>query len=101
MKTLWFKQEFVAPILSGEKRDTIRAQSTRLPRVGDAVAFTVGPRPAFAHAIINSVETIASSDISDNRSQQLARCEIDPTKQMVKLTFSLRDKEAAPRFVFA
>lgn len=89
MKTLWFKSEFVAPILSGEKRDTIRAQSTRLPRAGDVVAFSVGPRAPFAQCIIDRVETITPRNLTQRRSQQLERCAIDATKPLVCLTFSL------------
>jgi hypothetical protein len=58
MRTLWFKSEFVVPIMSGEKRDTIRRRSNRLPRAGEVVAFSVGPRPAFAHAVVESVESV-------------------------------------------
>lgn len=89
MKTLWFKFEFVAPILSGEKRDTIRAQSTRLPRVGDVVAFSVGPRTPFAQCVIDRIETVTPDDLPQDRSQQLARCAIDATKPLVRLMFSL------------
>lgn len=57
MRALWFKQRYVAPILAGEKTDTIR-QRTAL-RVGDRVPLTVGPRPPFAHAEILAVEHLA------------------------------------------
>ena len=52
MKSLWFKQIYVEPILSGKKNYTVRKQAKRNPNKGDIVALTVGPRPAFAKAKI-------------------------------------------------
>ena len=95
MKTLWFKSEFVAPILSGEKCDTIRVESTRLPRVGDVVAFSVGPRTPFAQVIIDRIETVTPDDLPQDRSQQLARCAVDETKPLVRLMFSVQRKATA------
>ncbi len=95
MKTLWFKSEFVVPILSGEKRDTIRVESTRLPRVGEVVAFSVGPRTPFARCVIDRIETVIPDDFTQDRSQQLAQCAIDATKPLVRLTFSLQRKAIA------
>lgn len=95
MKTLWFKFEFVAPILSGEKRDTIRVQSTRLPRVGDVVAFSVGSRTPFAQCIVDRIETVTQNDLPQSRSKQLAQCAIDTTKPLVRLTFSVQRKATA------
>ena len=89
MKTLWFKSEFVADILCGKKCDTIRTQSTRLPKVGDVVAFSVGPRPLFAQAIIERIEAVTIAELPLERSQQLSRCELETAKPMVRLTFSL------------
>jgi hypothetical protein len=91
MKILWFKQEFVGSILSGEKRDTIRKASRRLPQAGDIVQFSVGPRPAFARARITAVTPVRHASISAARRAQLARCyeAADPADDMVRLTFDL------------
>lgn len=91
MKTLWFKSEFVTPILSGEKRDTIRPESTRLPHVGDTVAFSVGPRPPFAQATIVRIESVKVDELPESRHRALARCAIDARKPLVRLTFSLKE----------
>ena len=49
MKTLWFKQQYVAPILSGQKVDTIRrAKSLNLFSIGECISASVGPRTPFA-----------------------------------------------------
>lgn len=89
MKTLWFKGEFVAPILSGEKRDTIRKASTRIPKCGDIVAFSVGPRPAFAKARILSVKKTNPSQLSTSRLAQVAGCYDASVEQLVRISFEL------------
>jgi hypothetical protein len=58
MKTLWFKQIYVVDILARQKTDTYRKPSTRLPRAGDRIALTVGPRPPFAVATVESVTPV-------------------------------------------
>jgi len=93
MKTLWFKAEFVAPILSGDKRDTIRKPSNRLPSVGDEVAFSVGPRTPFARAVVVAVESIdPSRDVSSSRAAQVAGCYDRLDGHMVRIDFRLIDK---------
>ena len=90
MKTLWFKSEFVAPILSGDKCDTIRKPSNRLPGVGDEVAFSVGPRRPFARAIITTVELIdPASDVASSRAAQVARCYGSLGGQMARIRFRI------------
>ncbi len=63
--TLWFRNDYVDPILAGTKTSTIRRQNGRLPRAGDVVAASVGPRPAFATLKIRSVETLRLIQIDD------------------------------------
>jgi uncharacterized protein YqfB (UPF0267 family) len=71
MKTLWFKQEFVPAILAGEKTDTFRVLGNRKFAVGELVALSNGPRPAFARAIITAIEPVAADDQAGR--QQLVR----------------------------
>jgi hypothetical protein len=89
MKTIWFKGCFVADILAGVKRDTLRTPSTRLPAHGDVVAFSVGPRAPFAQARITRVRTIEVSTIPLARRQQLGLCYAGVPPRLVKLTFQL------------
>ncbi len=74
--TLWFRNDYVDPILAATaplsppwyaatKTSTIRRQNGRLPRAGDVVAASVGPRPAFATLKIRSVETLRLIQIDD------------------------------------
>jgi hypothetical protein len=86
MKTLWFKQIYVQDILSGTKVDTIRKRSSRLPNVGDIVAFTVGPRPPFCNVRIISISP--AEDLSDYRATQVRGIYGD-TADTVRLTFAL------------
>lgn len=90
MKTLWFKNCFVAPILSGEKCDTIRRPSRRLPAVGETVALTVGPRPPFAYASIIAVESI--EDLSKDRAAQVVACLGESTGPLVRVSFILANE---------
>lgn len=88
MKALWFKSEFVAPILAGEKRDTVRVASSRLPGVDEVVRLTVGPWPPFAHARIERVEPVNVEELTDDRRAQLATF-IDSGKPLLRLIFSV------------
>lgn len=94
MKTLWFKAEFVAAILSGNKTDTMRVPSSRLPSVGDRVALSVGPRPPFAVATITGVSRIALSRLSAVRRAQVLACYSPPPAHLVRIEFAL-DRDTA------
>jgi len=92
--TLWFKQKYVAPILSGEKSDTIRKASSRLPAADNVVSFAVGPRPAFARARVLSVEPIDLDDIEPERRAELLRYYgVEP---LVCIRFELIDPVCPP-----
>lgn len=90
MRSLWFKNCFVAPILSGEKSNTIRRPSSRLPAVGETVALTVGPRPPFAYASIVAVEPV--DEMPDNRTAQIRDCLGESAGPLVRLSFVLADE---------
>jgi hypothetical protein len=70
MRSLWFKQRYVAPILAGEKRDTVRLR-TRLA-AGDVIGLSVGPRTPFATAEILSVERVTLADLMPERAAEVA-----------------------------
>ena len=93
MRHLWFKGEFVAAILSGEKCDTIRVLSKRLPAVGETVNFSVGPRRPFAQALIERREPIAADQLSSARQADVKRCIGKIDDQLVRLTFLLLPPE--------
>lgn len=69
---LWFKHIYVADILSGIKTDTIRRASPRLPKAGDQVMFSVGPRPPFARALIVSITAV--DGMTRDRQAQVNAC---------------------------
>lgn len=90
MSFLWFKSEFVASILAGEKCDTIRKASSRgLPKVGDVVTFSVGPRPAFARATVLTIEPVLPDDLHVSRKSAVKTIYGDETLALVRLTFRL------------
>lgn len=91
MKTLWFKQCYVSPILAGEKTDTIRRESDRLPKEGEVVALTVGPRPPFCSVRIVRRERIDLSTIPDARRREVLGIYADESGPMARLTFCLID----------
>lgn len=94
MKSIRFKGCFVAPILSNEKRDTIRRSSKRLPAVGETVALTVGPRPPFAYASITAVEPV--QEIHEERKAQVIDCLGESAGPLVRVSFVLAN-ELMPR----
>lgn len=91
MKTLWFKQCHVSPILAGEKTDTIRRKSGRLPNEGDIVALSVGPRLPFCTAEIMRREPIDLSALSPTRRDEVLGIYVDETGPMTRLTFRILD----------
>ena len=68
MKTLWFKQIYVDPILRGDKTDTIRRATCKVD-AGEVLAFTVGPRFPFATVKIIDRENIDASRLPPGRKQ--------------------------------
>ena len=89
MKNLWFKQCYVAPILSGEKPDTIRRDSDRLPAAGESVSFSVGPRPPFAVAEIVKRELIDLSALTEARRREVLGIYSDEPGPFARLTFQV------------
>lgn len=73
MRALWFKKEYVGPILSGEKTDTVRINPVKGLKAGDLVGAHVGPRPRFATLRVTSVETIRLGDLDGERRQVIVR----------------------------
>jgi len=66
MKSLWFKEKYVKPILSGEKNYTIRKKSNRNPNIGEIITLTVGPRPPFAKVkIIDKTQFLIPPEMKD------------------------------------
>lgn len=68
---MWFKQQYVGPILRGIKTDTIRHPRSRFIPPGTRVSFSVGPRSPFAEAIITACELIPAEDIPEERLRTL------------------------------
>jgi len=77
MKTLWFRQVYVPQIIAGTKTHTARRPSSRLPRAGEIVALSVGPRPPFARARVTSVETREWDELSPAKRSELQALGID------------------------
>lgn len=88
MRSLWFKQRYVASILDGSKTDTIRAARPGLPRPGEIVTLNVGPRPAFAHAQILSIEPVAEDELGADRLETV-RQDCSQSGSLVRLRFEL------------
>lgn len=77
MRSIWFKQRFVAPIVAGEKTDTYRppldrAGNCRLPAVGEVVGLSVGAATPFAEAQITAVERVSVADMDPARRRLVA-----------------------------
>ncbi len=90
MKSLWFKQKFVEPILTGAKTDTVRRPSARLPKEGDTVMFQVGPKPPFATALITRVQEIGIDHLSEAHKRDVLACfPCDDTVPLVRIEFTV------------
>lgn len=72
MRSLWFKQRYLAPILAGEKTDTVRGLNCRPPKVGELIGLAVGPRPAFAAAVVTAVQEVDAADLDPERRAAVA-----------------------------
>lgn len=90
---IWFKSEFVDPILSGQKRDTIRRATPRYAalRPGSRVSFSVGPRPAFASAVVT--ETRDVGDVSPDRLRAATRL-VGDGGPLIQIFFRLEGDES-------
>jgi hypothetical protein len=107
MPMLSFRQMYVAPIMRGEKRATIRRASNRLPRQGDDVVLTVGPRPPFAHATVRRVERFTLDDCErwfavdgHPNAEVMRRAIVDlygEDAELVVIEFALRRPPRTPR----
>lgn len=86
MQTLWFKSRFVASILDGSKRDTIRAR-IRL-REDEVVGFSVGPRKPFATAKITKIEKIDPAQLPPQRKSQVEEC-VELAREMWRINFEI------------
>ena len=89
MKSLWFKQIYVESIINGSKKDTIRNLSARLPKIGEIINFSVGPRKPFASAKIVKIEDVNLNQIVSSRKDQVTACYSDINKKFVKVSFQL------------
>lgn len=68
---IWFKQQYVQPILDGTKTDTLRAKLLKNVQEGDILTASVGPRPAFALLQIIHIDTVKLYDLSHERRRSL------------------------------
>ena len=92
MRTLWFKEIFVAAILSGAKTTTVRKISKRLPVAGELVAFSVGPRVPFTYAQITKIERVTR--LSKEKRLELADIYGRDTQKLVQLSFEIQSAKA-------
>ena len=92
MKNLWFKNEFVLPILDGHKSHTIRKSDARLPKVGEIVSFSVGPRPPFAKARVLKVRMVKLSELEPAQRTAVLRC-YKNTTDLVRVEFTLINED--------
>jgi hypothetical protein len=63
MRSLWFKRRYVGPILSGQKRDTLRAKPPARLDTGEIVAASVGPIRPFALLRIEAIQPVTLADL--------------------------------------
>jgi len=87
MKALWFKGEYVEPILTGAKDSTVRRAATCRVFAGETVRATVGPRPHFAILQITKREDITLADLDADYRRDVQR--LYPAEEhFVRITFT-------------
>jgi len=89
MRSIWFKQCYVADILSGAKRDTIRAPKRAPPEVGSIVALSVGPVRPFATARVIDVSPIKASALEPARRAELRALYGKAKVPLIRIQFEL------------
>lgn len=90
MKSLWFKQIYVADILSGVKSDTYRSKRPRFV-VGESVAAQVGPRLPFAVLLIESIAEISVDRLSAAKRRELdALYDLSDVAILFHISFSIQ-----------
>jgi hypothetical protein len=88
MKSIWFKAEFISAIQRGEKRNTIRKSSKRLPCVGETFSMCCGPRTPFAFGRIT--ESVSLDALPrDVRDHYLSKYGYAHDAQLTRITFDL------------
>jgi uncharacterized protein YqfB (UPF0267 family) len=73
MRTIWFTQRYVAPILAGTKTSTIRGQSRRPPRLCERISVSVGSRPAFVYAQVVDIRPMTLQRLDDETARRRLR----------------------------
>jgi len=92
MRHLWFKNCYVQPILKSIKVDTIRRQTSRLPKMNEIVALSVGPRKPFAIVKIINIEIIDfdNPSLCRDRKKTLQKLYPDYEGPLIRLSFVLK-----------
>jgi len=89
MKTIWFKKRYVHDICVGTKTDTIRRPNKQTPKPGETIAFSVGPRPPFAKAFVESVTSVA--ELTLERRRDVEDCLGEVPDDAICIMFSVTD----------
>jgi len=91
---LFFKAIYRDPILRGEKTDTIRPFSRRLPRVGSHCKACVGPSRIFA--TLEILEACPVASLSAERASQVLGCYGEIPRNAIRLAFRVIDPAHDP-----
>ena len=91
MKSLWFKQCYVADILNGTKSNTYRIKRPRFVE-GETISASVGPIRPFVILRVDELAELPVNDLSpEKRSELSALYDLTDVAVLYRISFSILD----------
>lgn len=91
MKSLWFKQRYVADILSGDKSSTYRIKRPRFVE-GETISASVGPIRPFVILHVDSIDELTVEQLSADKHAELASLyDLTDIAVLYRISFSILD----------
>lgn len=91
MKSLWFKQCYVADILNGTKSNTYRIKRPRFLE-GETISASVGPIRPFVILRVDELAEIAVNELSADKYAELAALyDLADIAVLYRISFSILD----------
>ncbi len=95
---LWFKAEYVEPIIRERKTSTIRKSDGTLPQPGETIACCVGPRLPFAHVKVTAVEHVRIRDLTEEHARREGIADVKTLRARIRAFYPGTDRVAVILF---
>lgn len=91
MRSLWFKQCYVADILNGTKSDTCRIKRPRFAE-NEIISASVGPIRPFANLRVESITELSVNELPNDKHAELsALYDLTDVDVLYRISFSILD----------